>query len=309
MNSITALLKDRGDWRTLALMSGVLTLWAWLLFGAEALPAWAICLLAIPLITLHSSLQHEFIHGHPFARQGINDLIAMVPLSPLVPYFRFKDTHLQHHTNSSLCDPYDDPESWYQMPEIWEKRSRLSQAIFNFNNTLAGRMLIGPAIGTFGFVKWETRHALAGEWHIAGKWALHGALSAIVLSFVHSFAAVPLWAYLVSCYFGMSLLMVRTYLEHQAHERMRGRSVIIESRGPFSLLFLNNNFHAVHHAYPGIAWYRLPRLFAGNRQRFLAMNDGYRYDNYGSIFRRYLFRRKEPVPYPLAKDGSGKPRE
>jgi fatty acid desaturase len=79
---------------------------------------------------------------------------------------------------------------------------------------------------------------------------------------------------------------------------MRGRSVIIETQGLFSLLFLNNNFHAVHHAYPGLAWYRLPRLFKANREKFLKMNDGYRYANYLEVFRKHGLRRKEPVPFP-----------
>jgi fatty acid desaturase len=92
--------------------------------------------------------------------------------------------------------------------------------------------------------------------------------------------------------------MVRTFLEHQAHEKVRGRSVIIERGGFFAFLFLNNSYHAVHHAYPGYAWYRLPELFFTNRERFLKINKGYAYSSYREIFRRYLFKRKEPVPLP-----------
>lgn len=292
-------LRDGGDWRSLCLMGVAYLAWSLLAFGG-LLPVWAAALLLAPVMTLHSSLQHEFLHGHPFRRQWLNDFLAIVPLSPLVPYLRFKDTHLQHHTNASLCDPYDDPESWYQMPEDWRRRSAVSRALFNFNNTLLGRMLIGPAIGTWGFARWEARLVARGQWHVALKWTVHAVLFVPVLLAVHFLSPLPVWLYLAACYVAMSLLMVRTYLEHQAHERMRGRSVIIESRGPFSLLFLNNNFHAVHHAYPGIAWYRLPKLFAGNRERFLAMNEGYRYGGYREIFRQYFLRRKEPVPYPLA---------
>ena len=34
--------------------------------------------------------------------------------------------------------------------------------------------------------------------------------------------------------------------------------MIIERGGPFALLFLNNNLHAVHHDRPSVPWYRIP---------------------------------------------------
>jgi fatty acid desaturase len=75
--------------------------------------------------------------------------------------------------------------------------------------------------------------------------------------------------------------------------------VIIEDRGPLAFLFLNNNFHAVHHAHPGVAWYALPRLYASRRGEFLQRNLGYRYASYGEVMRRYLFRPKDPVAHPF----------
>jgi len=90
-------------------------------------------------------------------------------------------------------------------------------------------------------------------------------------------------------------------LEHRAHEFATGRSVVIEDRGLLSLLFLNNNFHIVHHKNPGAPWYRLPGLYVKSRTQYLEMNDGYRYRNYAEIFRRYFLRAKDPVPHPLWK--------
>ena len=75
--------------------------------------------------------------------------------------------------------------------------------------------------------------------------------------------------------------------------------MIIEDRGPLALLFLNNNYHAVHHANPRLAWYRLPAEFARRRDEWLRRNGGYAYRSYGEVFRRYLFRRKDPVAHPI----------
>ena len=112
---------------------------------------------------------------------------------------------------------------------------------------------------------------------------------------------MPVWAYLLAAYFSHALQKIRTFLEHRAHERARGRTVIVEDRGPLALLFLNNNLHVVHHAHPNRPWYELPRLYAQNRDRFQRRNDGYRYGSYGEIFAKYFMRAKDPVPHPLWK--------
>ena len=67
-------------------------------------------------------------------------------------------------------------------------------------------------------------------------------------------------------------------------ELARNRSVVIEDRGPLSWLFLNNNLHKVHHMHPRVPWYRLPKLYAANPQRYLSRNGGYRYASYAEIF-------------------------
>ena len=119
---------------------------------------------------------------------------------------------------------------------------------------------------------------------------------------------MPVWAYLVGCWGALAILRVRTFLEHQAHERAPARSVIIEDRGPLALLFLNNNLHAVHHAHPQLPWYRLPAEYARRREEFLRRNGGYRYRSYVEVFRRHLLRRKDPVAHPIWTPPAGGPR-
>lgn len=301
-------LRDAGDWRTLILVVALHALvWSLLLLPGSQTAGETLWVLAgiaalAPLMTMHSSLTHEVTHGHPFKAGLANDLLVMLPYSLLVSHYRFKDTHLAHHKDVNLCDPYEDPETWYQYSADWEKRTPVSRAIFNFNNTLLGRMLIGPLVGMFGFIRYEWGLFRKGETHIGWKWGLHLVLVAGWLTVIGIYSWMPLWAVLVAAYFGMALLMVRTYLEHQAHEKVRGRSVIIQDGGVFAFLFLNNSLHAVHHAYPGMAWYRLPRLFADNRERFLQLNDGYTFKSYRSVFANYLLVRKEPVPIEDALD-------
>lgn len=285
------------EWPTVALFAGTYAAWAGTVFWMAELAPW----LAVPalaaVIAFHSSLQHEAIHGHPTSLQGLNTAIAWPPLTLVIPYLRFRDTHLAHHHDETLTDPYDDPESHFMDPCDWRRLSRVQKAILNLHNTLAGRLLLGPFVGTLCFVCSDWKRCGVDR-RIAWGWAWHVLAAAIVAATVLA-SSMPFWSYALAAYGALALLRIRTFLEHRAHDRARGRSVIIEDRGPLALLFLNNNLHAVHHAHPGVPWYRLPELYRQGRDRYLAMNDGYRLASYNDVFRTYLFRRKDPVEHPL----------
>ena len=121
----------------------------------------------------------------------------------------------------------------------------------------------------------------------------------LVVTLWTQMASVGIWVWFLAAYAALSILKIRTFLEHQAHEQARGRTVLIEDRGLLSLIFLNNNYHVVHHMYPRLSWYKLPKLFCANRERFLKVNDGYYYRSYREVFARYFWRAKDAVPHPL----------
>jgi fatty acid desaturase len=288
----------RVEWPTLLLILGCYVVWA---LGLYWLPGiWmplAIAALVVS-IALQSSLQHEVLHGHPFPGRKWGAALVYASLNLAIPYGRFRDTHLSHHLDSTLTDPYDDPESNYLDPAVWGRLAGPLKWLLRLNNTLLGRMLLGPAIGQVTFMAGDWRQVRAGNRRVLRSWAGHAVMMGAILWLV-SLSAVPLWAYLASAYAGLSLLKIRTFLEHQAHEKVRGRTVIIEDRGPLAFLFLNNNLHVVHHMHPRTPWYRLPQLYFSNREKYLTRNEGYRYDSYAQIFRRHLLRAKDPVPHPL----------
>lgn len=290
---------DGAEWPTLALIAACYCVWALATAFADALGLW----LAVPVValtlTLHSSLQHEVLHGHPFRDQRLSDALVFPALGLAVPYERFRDLHLTHHRDENLTDPYEDPESWYLDPEIWAALSPLTRLALRANNTLLGRLALGPAIGLSRFWAAERRAWRAGDPAVRRAWRRHALGLAPVLLWLAVVGTMPGWAYLAAAYLGFSVLKIRTFLEHRAHEAAPGRSVVIEDRGPLALLFLNNNFHAVHHAHPRVAWHALPGLYAARRDVFLARNRGYRYASYFEVFRRHLLTPKEPVPHPF----------
>jgi fatty acid desaturase len=267
-------------------------------------PALSVLIIGVALAQF-SSLQHEVLHGHPFKRQWLNEALVFPALFVLVPYLRFKDTHLAHHHDPNLTDPYDDPESNYLAPEAWARTPWPLQKILMLNNTLAGRLLVGPAVGICYFLISEGKLLLRGDRRAILGWGLNF-VGLVPLIWWLGQTGMAVWAYAISVYLGLSLLRIRTFLEHRAHVSHRARTVVIEDRGPLALLFLNNNYHVVHHMHPNVAWYDLPRLYGARKDHFLRRNDGYRYASYMAVFKSYFWRAKDPVAhpiYPVRKDG------
>ena len=289
----------RFEWPTLGLILGVYLgffLATTVLF--QMAPVMAVIVLALAIV-LHSSLMHEVLHGHPTRNEALNAALIFVNIGLFVPYLRFKDTHLEHHRDENLTDPYDDPESNYCDPEVWAFCGPMRRGVLRFNNTLCGRMLIGPLIGQFSFMLFDAKAIKKGDRRVLLGWLLHVPALLPVVYWILNYGTMPVALYLTSAYIALSILKIRTFLEHRAHPLARGRSVVIEQQCLFSFLFLNNSYHAVHHAHPKIAWYDLPAKFAAHRERYLAQNEGYSYASYKEILGKYMFTAKDPVAHPI----------
>ncbi|WP_299691133.1 fatty acid desaturase [uncultured Tateyamaria sp.] len=294
---VPAALPYRIEWITAALfVLCLLALWlgVWVL---AAIPLVATFVVVLALV-LHASLSHEVLHGHPFPSRKVNEALVIVNPGLFIPYIRFRDTHLAHHQDANLTDPYDDPETNYLDPVVWAALPRWRRRLLAWNNTLLGRMAIGPLVAQAAFMAADWRAIRGGDRQVLLGWAVHVPGVAIVLTVIAA-APMALWHYVLCSYVAVSILKIRTFLEHQAHDKARGRTVIVEDRGLLAFLFLNNNFHVVHHMHPRVPWYRLPALYAAHKARYLGCNDGYRYGSYAEVFARYALTAKDPVAHPL----------
>jgi fatty acid desaturase len=286
------------EWPTLGMLGGCYLLW----LSVTAWHAEIGYALAIPILMLvqaqYSSLQHEVLHGHPFRNAGLNELTVFPAVGLWLPYRRFRDLHLKHHRVPTLTDPHDDPESFYLPATRWRLVGPWMYALLTFNNTLCGRMLVGPALAVASFLSTEAVAVARDSRGVRAAWALHLLGLVPVLAWLW-WTGFSLVAYLAAAYGAFSLLMIRTYLEHQAAEPPEARTVIVERGGPLALLFLNNNLHAVHHERPSVPWYKIPAIYRAERDRYLARTGDYRYRSYWDVLRRYFFVPKEPVLWPL----------
>jgi fatty acid desaturase len=288
------------EWPTLLLFLAVYALFALVTWLHAALPLWALIVAGGLITALHGSLQHETIHGHPTPWAWLNRVLIFPSLWLWVPYEIYRDSHLAHHRDERLTDPVDDPESFYLDPAVWEQASRPARIFYTAHNTLLGRLLIGPWLCVYRLVAGELPRLLGGERQSLRAWALHTVSVTVVLGWVVGVCGMPLWLYgLAFVYPGISLTLLRSFAEHRAHPKVGRRTAIVEAGPLFSLLFLNNNLHVVHHGEPGLAWYWLPARYRAQRRRYLRANGGYVFaGGYMEIAWRYLLRAKEPPAHP-----------
>lgn len=288
------------EWPTLGLIVVTYLAFGLLTWFANDLPWWLLVPLGGYLVCLFGSLQHEALHGHPTRSAVINEALVFLPVPLWFPYRRYKKLHLQHHRDNHLTDPQEDPEAYYLEPDVWAGAPAWARAVLTLNNTLAGRMTLGPVISALRFFASEFRLALAGDRTVITAWALHGAGLVPLWLWVEGVCGMAFWQYgLLIVYPGISLTFLRTFAEHRAHEQAGCRTIIVESNRILGLVFLNNNLHAAHHEHPSLAWYRLPDYYAEHRQRLARSNCGYVVNGYRQFFKSYFFTAKEPVAHPL----------
>ncbi len=268
----------------------------------QALPWWLVLPLGAWFVCWQGSFQHEALHGHPTRHVWLNTAIAFPPLWLWLPYPLYRDSHLTHHGDSRLTLPLDDPESYYVMPRAWARMGVLRRFALRARNSLAGRLLLGPAFAYAELVAGEARALRAGDRGHVAHWLVHIFAVGAVLYWAVGVCGVPFWAYVVFfAYPGLSLTMLRSFAEHRPARDIGHRTAVVEAAAPFRLLFLNNNYHAPHHERPGLAWYDIPAWYEANRGAFLEKNGGYIFPGYGNQFRRFLLRPKDEPVHPFAE--------
>jgi fatty acid desaturase len=268
-------------------------------------------LIAAPLLALlltwYGSVQHETIHGHPTASRRLNAMLASLPLSLWLPYGSYRATHLQHHRYGGrhLTDVSRDPESFYVRSGLFSQAGPLHRALHSANCTLAGRLILGPAIAIAKFWASEARLAWSGDRLRIVIWTRHALAVSMVLLWTVGVCRIPLLVYaLLIVYPSVSLGQLRSFVEHRADAEHHRRTVAVEGNPLWALIFLNNNLHIAHHAHPKLPWYELPRVW--REMRGSAIGSGLVFQGgYRQVFKEYLLRPVISVEHPASRRGDG----
>ena len=295
-SSTSGVLKEVGEWRTLAVIVAVYGLTVLTVVRYSVLTPW----LAVPILAVlgawHLSMQHEVLHGHPFKSQFLNDAIGGIPVTLWIPYLAFKKDHHEHHL-SDLTNPALDNESYYVTQEQWDRAGKIRRAAWTANRTILFRMFVWTIVSTITYVLSVLNRAVKNEKGDRLAVAVHVIGVAFVVYLV-SLSSMPLWQFALGTLYGGRILnAIRPFPEHKYQSGIETRTAMIMA-GPFmSLLMLNNNLHVAHHEEPWVPWYRYDSLMSRVRAAERAREAGMLYEGgYAEVFRKFSFK---PVDSPV----------
>jgi len=291
----TALSDATPEWPTWALIASIYGLWLSALIWYAMDPGLAPVLLLSVVCAWYMSLQHELVHGHTTGFAWLNRLLGLLPLAVWYPFDIYRDSHLAHHRDELLTFPDADPESNYIDPADFARCSAPLRALLVAQRTALGRLCITPGFTIFHLVR---PMLSARYWRDGARvwtWVQHLGLLAGLLWAVHAATGMPLEVYLAIGYAALGLACMRSLYEHRPAARPAHRIVVNEAGWFWRLLYLNNNYHAVHHARPGLPWYAIPAAYEAGRERFVNGTGGFLIPGYNRFFLRHLFK---PVDAP-----------
>jgi fatty acid desaturase len=280
----------RTQWPTWALIVAIYGGWFGLATHARVLGLSLTTALLALVSAWYMSLQHELLHGHPTRSAHLNALLGFAPLAVWFPYRVYRDSHLQHHDDPQLTKPGHDPESYFVDGEVWERAGWAMRALLTCRNTLAGRLLLGPAFAIAATGVDALRKIKRGDWRDVPAWLAHFAALAALTAWLQYVCSIPAWLFILGVGYGaLSLGSLRSFREHRAAHECAHRTVINEAGLFWRLLYLNNNFHLVHHDLPHVPWFALRAVYEASREQYIERSGGFLVAGYGEWVRHNAF--------------------
>jgi fatty acid desaturase len=264
--------------------------WVVLIWYAVRLPWWIIMPVGAYLIAWHFSLQHEAIHAFRGVPGWLRFAVVFAPIGLWFPFPLYRKSHSTHHRDVHLTIPGVDTESYYVRRAEWDAMGKFKRALAVANQTMAGRLLLGPCLRLLALADKELRRVARGDFAHVPHWIVHALALAALFWFISGVCRFPWWQYcLLIAYPGLGLGLLRAFTEHRAAEDSQQRTAAVESNVVFGLLYLYNNLHVVHHLKPTMPWYEIPGYYRQNRAALLRANGDFMYRGYAQLARRYLF--------------------
>ena len=134
------------------------------------------------------------------------------------------------------------------------------------------------------------------------EWVGHMAATVVLLYWVVAVCGIPLWLYALACYIGLAITLQRSFTEHRPADHQNARSVIVEASWFWRMMYLANNFHALHHRAPEMPWFDLRKTYENGRDELTRSTGNFVFQGYSDVFRRYILRPKDAPVHPSATD-------
>src|SRR5687768_16766972 len=268
-------------------------------FGILALATWGLIhvdqpLIWIPLalvqgftvfnftILLHEVVHHVVFEGrHPRAERALGLLYA-IPSG--ISASQFTRWHLDHH--AELGSAEDDPKRHHLSPKInarWYKLLYCSPALFPMYFRAARRESVTYPGVLQRRIAFERKVSIAAHLTaLAVVWWAFGGYAALRTNIIPVFFVFPV---------AFTLNRLGQHYDIDPTDPAKW-GTLMRGHWFWDFAFLNSNYHLEHHYFPGVPFYRLPRL-----QRALIPfyeRKGMRWQSYGRLIHGWLVENQAP---------------
>ena len=237
------------------------------------IPWWPLLLLTQGiLIVFLFTLLHECVHETAFATPWLNRAVAAVAgFLVMVPATWFRYFHFAHHRHTH--DPDNDPELMSPKPEtLWQYVKYLS-GIPLWIGMAKTILLNGARPSDEPYVPEKGRRKVHDEARIT--LALYGGLAGISIALGTD---ALLWIWVIPALLGQPFLRAYLLAEHARCPHVA--NMLQNTRTTFTTAIVrfvawNMPYHAEHHAYPAVPFYRLPQFHEVVRDHLRTTERGY----------------------------------
>ncbi|MEE2779947.1 MAG: fatty acid desaturase [Myxococcota bacterium] len=249
------------SWPTLGLITGCVIAWGGSLMAGitGVIPLWACCIISGVAAYLAFTPMHDAAHRSVCRPRWVNEVVGRISgFLMMAPFLAFRQVHLTHHQHTNEPDAMVDPDYWSGMGKgptrlfFW-----MTQDLFYYVYVLR----IGNKI---------PMAARAEIWLTVGIYVVAG----IILTMMgHGEMVLYCWvlparAAITFLAFAFNFLPHYPYEATRAEDRMRATRII---PGPvLTPIFVCQNYHLIHHLYPGVPFYRYSKVWHEHREMFLS---------------------------------------
>jgi fatty acid desaturase len=202
-------------------------------------------------IHLAFTVWHEAVHGTVSRSARVNSVVGVVGMFPyMTPYFIQRWVHLQHHRKLNLPE---DPNLIYAGGDFLTLPFRYIRAL-RYAKTL---------------LRADPRTPFERRSDVATTAVIGLAYAAAVLT-GHGVDILVLWFFPVV----VAKVVMDWYINYLPHrglppDRFRGTRILDVAW--FTPFVLNHNYHAVHHLWPTVPWYRYRQIYR-KKHEYLTSN-------------------------------------
>jgi len=225
------------------------------------------------LLVFLFTLLHETTHHTPFESITLNRVIgAGCGMVLFLPAQWFRHFHLAHHRYTHVADK--DPELASPKPDSIPTYLAYLSGIPVWKSHITTLLVNAAGRCNDAFVP-ESRKALV---HLEARLMMAGYLAILVLSVVTGTADLLFKLWLIPVLLGQPFLRAYLLAEHAGCEHsndMFTNSRTTLTRRLVYRLAWNMPYHAEHHAYPSVPFFRLPELHQLTEKHLRVKQDGY----------------------------------